>query len=348
MSFSIACPNCPGESCSQCNGAGVIRVDSAKPEFNRDKKRWTPLEDHILECLYRDSTHRQLGVLLGRGEASVRNRCHDKNWKKQVEDWTPAELQELTTWYAEHNTGRGDLELTEISLRLGRQRSNVCRKAKELGLTDSSRPFSETLLAAYKESCQGQWDRREHPKGMLGKTHSIESKKKMSVAQVIAQNEIPEEKRRAIKGIATKVEQYGTGSPGSKSQNAYSCCKRGAREDLGEFFFRSSWEANYARYLNLLIERGLVERWEYEVDTFVFHGEVRGAISYLPDFKVWLTSDSYEYHEVKGWMDSRSKTKLKRMGKHYPNEKVIVIGQPEYKILEKEFANIIKNWELPE
>ena len=54
----------------------------------------------------------------------------------------------------------------------------------------------------------------------------------------------------------------------------------GRREDLGETWFRSSWEANYARYLNLLARMKIVERWEYEPETFWFDGVKRGAVSY--------------------------------------------------------------------
>ncbi|MCV6900732.1 DUF1064 domain-containing protein, partial [Escherichia coli] len=88
-------------------------------------------------------------------------------------------------------------------------------------------------------------------------------------------------------------------------------------------FFRSSWEANYARYLNWLIAQGEIAKWEFECQTFVFHGITRGVISYTPDFKVYSKDGSHEWHEVKGWMDAKSKAKLKRMAKFYPAEKVV-------------------------
>jgi hypothetical protein len=312
--------------------------------FSREKKKWTPLEDHILECLYKELSYRQVGSLIGRAEGSVRNRCYEKGWRKQVEDWTPLEVQELITWYAEHNTGRGDLQLPLLATRLGRQESNVCRKARELGLTDNTRPFGDTLLAAFRESCKGVWDRWEHPRGMKGKSHTAASKKKMSDKQKEVQGSFSEEKvaQRVQKARDTRALNP---APSAPTANTYSRCKRGRREDLGNFFFRSSWEANYARYLNLLVAQKVIASWEYEVDTFVFHGETRGAISYLPDFKVWSHEGTHEYHEVKGWMDGKSKTKLKRMQKHYPNEKVVVIGQKEYRELERRIASHLPNWE---
>lgn len=117
----------------------------------------------------------------------------------------------------------------------------------------------------------------------------------------------------------------------------------GKRIDLDNRYFRSRWEANYARYLNFLLDRGDILKWEYEVDTFEFTAIKRGVRFYTPDFKVHF-KDKMEYHEVKGWMDSKSITRHKRMDKYYPEIKIIMIGQKWFKdnaILSK----IIKNWE---
>ena len=118
----------------------------------------------------------------------------------------------------------------------------------------------------------------------------------------------------------------------------------GKRDDLGGMFFRSSWEANYARYLNFLVEKNEISGWEYEKDTFDFPVK-RGSKYYTPDFKVFKTDGSHEYHEVKGWMDSKSKTKIKRMGRYYPNETLIIIGKKEYREIEKIFKGMLENWE---
>ena len=44
----------------------------------------------------------------------------------------------------------------------------------------------------------------------------------------------------------------------------------GKREDLNNLFVRSSWEANYARYLNWLVGLGEIKSWEYEPEEFEF------------------------------------------------------------------------------
>lgn len=118
----------------------------------------------------------------------------------------------------------------------------------------------------------------------------------------------------------------------------------GRRDDLGGRYFRSTWEANYARYLNWLVEQGVIAKWEYEVDEFEFPVK-RGCRFYKPDFKVWDHDGGFCYHEVKGWLDGKSATKLKRMARHYPCIKILVIDRPTYTKFARTFSKILPNWE---
>lgn len=128
--------------------------------------------------------------------------------------------------------------------------------------------------------------------------------------------------------------------------NPYCNTKSGKRKDLDNTFFRSAWEANFARYLNILIKNGDIVKWEYEPDRFQFDGIKSGTRSYMPDFKVYGADGSEPYYiEVKGWMDSKSKTKLKRMAKYYPSVKIIVFGKTEYESLRKNLSKVLPNWE---
>lgn len=110
-------------------------------------------------------------------------------------------------------------------------------------------------------------------------------------------------------------------------------------------YFRSRWEANYGRYLQFLLERNEIASWEHEAETFWFEGIKRGSVSYLPDFRVTLPCGKVEYHEVKGWMDARSKTKIRRMSKYHPNVKLIVIDSICYKQLQTQLNKIVPGWE---
>lgn len=105
-------------------------------------------------------------------------------------------------------------------------------------------------------------------------------------------------------------------------------------------YFRSKWEANYALFLDFLIDHKEIVKWEFEPDTFIFEKIKFGTRSYTPDFKIFNNNGTIEYHEVKGYMDSRSKTKLKRMAKYYPKIIIKLIDQSEYKLLQKQIGKI--------
>lgn len=107
-------------------------------------------------------------------------------------------------------------------------------------------------------------------------------------------------------------------------------------------YFRSKWEANYALYLDFLIDHKQIYKWEFEPDTFVFEQIKLGTRSYTPDFKVFANKDTYEYHEVKGYMDSRSKTKLKRFAKYYPDEKLVLVDREPYMEILKKLGAVCK------
>jgi len=110
-------------------------------------------------------------------------------------------------------------------------------------------------------------------------------------------------------------------------------------------YYRSLWEANYARYLEWLKYKGRIKNWRHESKTFWFAGIKRGCLSYLPDFEVTENDGKIVYHEVKGHMDGRSKTKINRMRIYHPAVKLIVIDSKCYKSLKKSMMPIIPDWE---
>ncbi len=119
----------------------------------------------------------------------------------------------------------------------------------------------------------------------------------------------------------------------------------GKRADLGDMYFRSSWEANYARYLNLLKRAGEIIEWSYEPQTFEFKGIKRGSRFYTPDFLITERNGTQVFHEVKGYMDSRSATKLKRMKKYHPLIVVELIDKHRYRAIAKKVRGLIPTWE---
>ncbi len=145
----------------------------------------------------------------------------------------------------------------------------------------------------------------------------------------------------------TKTARVKAFKASSRGENIYSRCPKGW-VILGDkqAFCRSRWEAQYARYLQWMKERGSILDWEHEPETFWFHNIQRGVRSYMPDFKVTALNGSHEWHEVKGWMDQKSRTKLKRMAKYYPSEAVLVIDSKWFKA-NKSLANLVPLWDAP-
>lgn len=114
----------------------------------------------------------------------------------------------------------------------------------------------------------------------------------------------------------------------SKSKARNFTAKSGWREINGKkIYFRSLWEFRYALYLQFLKTQNQIIDWEYEPQTFWFEEIKRGTRSYKPDFLVHDTTISHYWVEVKGFMDNRSQTKIKRFHKYYPNEKLMVISR---------------------
>ena len=122
---------------------------------------------------------------------------------------------------------------------------------------------------------------------------------------------------------------------------------KSAWHDIGgkRNFYRSRWESSYGYYLEWLKVKKQILEWEHEPKTFWFDGIKRGVVSYLPDFRVTELNGSIVYHEVKGWMDARSKTKIRRMAKYHPTVKLIVIDSNGYKALARSASAFVPGWE---
>lgn len=78
---------------------------------------------------------------------------------------------------------------------------------------------------------------------------------------------------------------------------------------------RSTWEVAFAKRCDCL---GL--RWEYEPKRFAL-----GSCTYSPDFYL---PDSDAYWEVKGWLDTRSQSKVSLMREQYPEVTLVVATKP--------------------
>ncbi len=185
------------------------------------------------------------------------------------------------------------------------------------------------------------WKNNEHPRGAKGLVFSEEAKAKISESSKKMWENMPEDKKIAHSRRAAINAQK------NLKNREKTSWKAGWREIGGKKkYYRSRWEANYARYLQFLKDRGDIQDWAHESKTFWFDGIKRGCVSYLPDFEVTENSGKVEYHEVKGWMDDRSKTKIARMAKYHPDVELIVIDSKLYKIVEKRVSPFVRGWEF--
>ncbi|WP_308718978.1 hypothetical protein [Komagataeibacter xylinus] len=200
-----------------------------------------------------------------------------------------------------------------------------------------------------------RWDINPHPRGALGMRHSDKARHAISKSASAWWEALSDEDKNiaVLKRMKTR-EKNGTLYPSRRA----SSWKAGWREIGGKrIYFRSAWEANFARYLNWLQEKGEISEWEHEPETFWFDqpkktidgkrlgGIRRGVVSYLPDFVVTELPGSLTYYEVKGWMDAKSKTKIARMRLYYPEISLRVIDGKSYADLKKKMSMIIPGWE---
>jgi len=107
-------------------------------------------------------------------------------------------------------------------------------------------------------------------------------------------------------------------NPGS----LYTRGRGGYREDVGQYF-RSEWEAQYARFLNA---NGI--EWVYEPKTFA----LTETLNYTPDFYLPKTD---EWVEVKGYWDDKSILKCSLFEENYPELSLVKIDKTNYNVIEE-------------
>jgi hypothetical protein len=289
------------------------------------KNGWTNEELEFLERYYAKQGKMFCANALGRTEAAVRGKAAQLGLKKDVESDFFKDWQERA-------------RLAKV----GRKRPNQAIVMKRLH--DEGKLLKTEKQKQDISIRQKKWiEENGHPRGALGMKHSDETKKIISQKSVLNQFLMTEEEKhqKVLKMMKTK-EANGN----MITERPKTTWKSGWREIGGyKKYYRSRWEANYARFLEFLKGQNLVKDWKHEPKTFWFEGVKRGTVSYLPDFWVEDVNGDISFHEVKGWMDDRSKTKLKRMAKYYPDVKLIVVSSKEYKALEKQVGHIIKDWE---
>jgi len=246
---------------------------------------------------------------------------------------------------AQYESGitRGDGKLAALAQSLGRDRHSVCRQARRMGLTNPRCGLTPERMQDLVDSARAYSVVNGHPKGMKGKTHSPETKARIAKASLDKWANMSKTERTAM----TLKQLLAKAARGPICGHHPHGNWRAGWRDIGDqrIYARSRWEANYGRYLEWLRVHGEVVKWEHEPETFWFEGVRRGTVSYLPDFRVTWPHGRIEYHEVKGWMDSRSRTALKRMKKYHPDVIVLVKDSTWFKAANRNLAGVVPGWE---
>jgi len=260
-----------------------LEISDEREEENRE---WTEEEDQQLKEEYKKVKPKESGELTisdiaekhDRTKGGIRNRAYEKSFNK-TQQWDQEQIERVKEFY-KNNDKLGDLDLSSLSKELGRSRSGICTKAEELDLTDKNRIGSTTGVNKKTYQCA------HCDKEVKRYPSQVENNEKIYCSLSCA--------------AADKVQN---------NNSVYSSAKGGKRKNLDDIYFRSAWEANYARYLNFVDIK-----WEYEPKEFEFEEIKRGTRFYTPDF--YLPGGD-RWIEIKGYFDDKSQTKIKRFKKYH-------------------------------
>ena len=316
--------------------------------------------EHLYQAYLRTGSVHRAAVEFNVSGETVRSHLYKAGKTLNRSAWKNVEIETLKTAYSSPS----GFDLSVLATLLGRTHAAVACKASELKfcvergkqirtveckkkmsaaqIKVSNRP---EVIAARAKSVSEAWARDGHPKGFKGHKRTPEELEKMKLGSSAAWAD-PLHRVNSPKYRQSISDRQSKAMAENPSTNAYSRAKSGWIELGGKVLFaRSRWEANYARYLQWLKSIGEIQEWEHEPKTFWFEKIKRGVRSYLPDFRVTINGGSIEWHEVKGWMDGRSKTKIKRMAKYYPKETLHVFGADWFKETGRKMALIVPGWE---
>ncbi len=276
---------------------------------------------------------------------SVHERLKKMGIILRPKEFTEEEKQLILNTYKK-GFSSGDGILNSLCNTLGKSKANISRFAHKLGLSNAKRKDSKPSIEARTARTKKWYKENPHPRGMKGKKHSQETREKFSrIGQERWNNYSTKQKQEMLeKYYKGRIAKWG--GSGVTPANRRNCSWKAGWREIGDkrHYFRSRWEANYARYLQWKKEHKEIMDWKYEVDTFWFEKIRRGVRSYKPDFKIFPVEGEPYYDEVKGWMDQRSKTTLRRMAKYYPEITVNIIDKKVINGL-KNYGYIIKGWE---
>jgi len=113
--------------------------------------------------------------------------------------------------------------------------------------------------------------------------------------------------------------------------------KGGFRKDLNHYV-RSSWEADFARILNLH-----KIPYQYETKTFSLVRNNGQTVNYTPDFYV---ESQNTFYEIKGWMHALDQEKIDLFQRQYPQYNFVLISATKFAEFALQYKKLVA-WECP-
>jgi NUMOD3 motif len=319
---------CASSTRPQAGNGRVIAANAKSADAPTKGKRWTKEQDDILVSIYPDNGSECVAKATGKTKKAVINRAcilgvKSKKSGDHFDEW----------------------QKRAAASKVGKPLS--CEHKQKISTANKGQVRAEESKQKMSMASKLRIERNGHPRGFLGMKHSDEAKavissKSKAAAARMTDDDILARTKKANDTAHKNGTVHGRGRAGA------STWKAGWFEIGGTLkYYRSRWESNYAHYLEWLKSCGHVQSWRHEPVTFWFDGIKRGTVSYLPDFEVIMPDGSVEYHEVKGWMDAASATKIKRMAIYHPGVKLIVVDGKAYKSLAKTASLVVAGWEAP-
>jgi len=290
------------------------------------QKTWTKKEEEELKRLHSEGRLiSEIAIMLDKTEQAVKGKRFRMGLSYRKK-WSRKDIEILKE---KHKNGIAIKDIAEL---LNTTEQAVGSQVTKLGI--GATPGSEAFSKKASKRNRNLWKDPDH---IFNQT---KYKEKLSANWKNPDSPFNSEKYRQALSDNMKKNKAWLLSGFKKGGNHY---KSGYRPDLG-FYVRSGWEANIARYLKLLVKKEGIKGFKYEADTFEFHEIKRGTRSYTPDFKIFNNDGSIEYWEVKGYMDQKSKTRLKRMAKYYPDINIKIIDREQYNEIKK-WSRLIVGWD---
>lgn len=286
------------------------------------------ISDNILTQTYAQTgSVWKTGNIVGLSGQQVYDRLNKLGVVKHLNYWTKADDDVLKEKYITYKMAN---ELDMLAKELGRTKPFICRKAKELGLTDNNnKKLSKKAREKISNNTKRYIKEKGHPRGFLGHKHSDETKVKLSCAS---------KKCWANPNSIVNSEPFRQ----RMSDNLHNMKMKGQIKNFSihgdhkikingkDYTFKSTWEVEIAKRLQSLLDNGYIYSWDYESKHFNFQDMKRGIRSYCPDFEVVLADQTCLYIEVKGWKMPTSMKRIEMFRERYPHVKFYLIDDKEY------------------